>query len=97
MNVTADYAEPRGLDDSKIEGRELNWQALRAGLLKNAAEEALDQAHQFKAEGKFEQALGKYIWYHNHALEIDESQCGSLGKNTRRLYTGSRSVNYRTR
>jgi hypothetical protein len=43
---------------------------------KDQADEALDQARQLAGEGKFEQALEKHIWYHNHALEIDRSYYG---------------------
>jgi tetratricopeptide (TPR) repeat protein len=43
---------------------------------KNKADEALDQARQFTAEGKFQEALERHIWYHNHALEISPSHYG---------------------
>lgn len=42
----------------------------------NSADEALEQAQQLTAEGKFEEALQKHIWYHNHALEIDPALYG---------------------
>lgn len=36
---------------------------------KDEAEEALNAARQLAAEGKYEQALEKQVWFHNHALE----------------------------
>ena len=43
---------------------------------KDEADEALEQAQQFAAQGKFEEALQKHIWYHDHALEINEAHYG---------------------
>jgi hypothetical protein len=43
---------------------------------KDKADEALEQAQQFAAQGKFEEALQKHIWYHDHALEINEAHYG---------------------
>ena len=43
---------------------------------KDKADEALDQAREYAAEGKFEEALEKHIWYHNHALEINQAHYG---------------------
>lgn len=40
------------------------------------AREALDQARQFATEGKFEEALAKHVWFHNHALEVQRSYYG---------------------
>jgi hypothetical protein len=40
------------------------------------ADEALKQAYQLAADGKFEEALQKHICYHNHALEIDPAHYG---------------------
>src|ERR1051326_1632083 len=37
---------------------------------KDAAEAALSDAKRLPAEGKFEQALQKHVWFHNHALEM---------------------------
>jgi tetratricopeptide (TPR) repeat protein len=36
----------------------------------------LEQALQFAAQGKFEEALQKHIWYHDHALEINQAHYG---------------------
>jgi hypothetical protein len=36
----------------------------------------LEQALQFAAQGKFEEALQKHIWYHDHALEINPAHYG---------------------
>ena len=43
---------------------------------KDKADEALKQAYQLAAEGKFEEALQKHIWYHDHALEINQAHYG---------------------
>jgi len=43
---------------------------------KDRAENALDQAERLAEEGKYQEALEKHIWYHNHALEINEAQYG---------------------
>ena len=43
---------------------------------KDKADEALEQALQYAAQGKFEEALQKHIWYHDHALEINEAHYG---------------------
>ena len=43
---------------------------------KDKADEALEQAQQFAAQGKFEEALQKHIWYHDHALEINQAHYG---------------------
>lgn len=40
------------------------------------AEDALNQARQLAREGKFEEALQKHIWFHDHALEIRPSYYG---------------------
>jgi hypothetical protein len=42
----------------------------------NKADEALEQAQQLAAQGKFEEALAKHIWYHDHALEFDPAAYG---------------------
>jgi tetratricopeptide (TPR) repeat protein len=38
--------------------------------------DALEQARQLAAAGKFEEALQKHIWFHNHALEVDPAYYG---------------------
>lgn len=43
---------------------------------KNIADEALDAARQLAAEGKFQEALEKHIWFHDHSLEVDRSFYG---------------------
>lgn len=43
---------------------------------KDGAEEALNAARSLAAEGKFEQALEKQVWFHNHALEVNPSYYG---------------------
>ena len=43
---------------------------------RDKADEALAQAQQFAAQGKFEEALQKHIWYHDHALEINQAHYG---------------------
>jgi hypothetical protein len=43
---------------------------------RDRAKESLDGAKQLAAEGKFQEALEKYIWFHDHALEVDESYYG---------------------
>ena len=40
----------------------------------NAATEALNEAKRLTREGKYEEALQKHIWYHEHALEVDPRQ-----------------------
>lgn len=40
------------------------------------AEQALDAARQLADEGKYEQALEKHVWFHDHALEVDDSYGG---------------------
>jgi hypothetical protein len=40
------------------------------------AEIALDDACRLANEGRFEEALEKHVWFHNHALESDEAQYG---------------------
>jgi hypothetical protein len=36
----------------------------------------LDQARQLASQGKYEEALEKHIWFHNHALEVRPSYYG---------------------
>jgi tetratricopeptide (TPR) repeat protein len=43
---------------------------------KDAAEAALNAARRLAAEGNYEQALEKHIWFHNHALEVRPSYYG---------------------
>lgn len=43
---------------------------------KNRADEAFDAAKRLAAEGKFPEALAKHIWFHDHALEVDQSYYG---------------------
>ena len=43
---------------------------------KDTAREALDAANQLAAEGKFPEALAKHIWFHDHALEVDQAYYG---------------------
>ena len=43
---------------------------------KDQAENALDEARRLAAQGKFEEALGKHVWFHNHALEVRSSYYG---------------------
>jgi len=45
-------------------------------MSKDRAKEVFDAAKQLAAEGKFREALEKHIWFHDHALEIDESYYG---------------------
>lgn len=40
-------------------------------LPQDRADEALRQAQDLADEGKYEEALQKHIWYHDHALEVD--------------------------
>lgn len=40
------------------------------------AEQVLDAARQLADEGRYDQALEKHVWYHDHALEVDESHAG---------------------
>jgi hypothetical protein len=40
------------------------------------AEQALDAARQLADEGKYEQALERHVWFHDHALEVDDSYGG---------------------
>ena|SRR4028119_179738 len=42
----------------------------------NAATEALREAKRLTSEGKYEEALQKHLWYHEHATEIDPHQSG---------------------
>lgn len=42
----------------------------------DAAEEALNAARRFFAEGKFEEALEKHVWFHDHALHVRPSYYG---------------------
>lgn len=42
----------------------------------NAATEALREAQRFTREGKYEEALQKHLWYHEHATKLDPSQSG---------------------
>jgi len=43
---------------------------------KDKADEAREQALQFAAQGKFEEALQKHIWYHDHALDVNQAHYG---------------------
>lgn len=43
---------------------------------KDEAEEALNAARRLAAEGKYEQALEKQVWFHKHALETRPSYYG---------------------
>jgi tetratricopeptide (TPR) repeat protein len=38
---------------------------------RDRADEALQQAQDLADEGKYEEALQKHIWYHDHALEVN--------------------------
>ena len=40
------------------------------------ARQALDEARQLGREGRYEEALQKHMWFHDHALEIDPSWSG---------------------
>jgi hypothetical protein len=42
----------------------------------DTAKDALEEARQFAAQGKFEEALQRHIWFHDHALEIRQSYYG---------------------
>lgn len=42
----------------------------------NKAEQALDAARRLADEGKYEQALERHVWFHDHALEVDDSYGG---------------------
>jgi hypothetical protein len=37
---------------------------------------ALDEARSLAAEGKYEAALEKHVWFHDHALDVDKSHYG---------------------
>ncbi len=43
---------------------------------KDEAEDALSAARRLAAEGEFERALEKHVWFHNHGLEADPSYYG---------------------
>jgi hypothetical protein len=43
---------------------------------KDDAEDALRAARRLAAEGKFEQALEKHVWFHHHALEVNPGYYG---------------------
>ena len=43
---------------------------------KDTAREALNAARRYAEEGKYEQALEKHVWFHDHALKIRPSYCG---------------------
>jgi hypothetical protein len=45
-------------------------------MRQDRAKEAFDAAKQLAAEGKFQEALEKHIWFHDNALTIDESYYG---------------------
>jgi hypothetical protein len=40
------------------------------------ADDALNEARELAREGRFEEALQKHIWYHDHALEINPAHYG---------------------
>src|SRR6185503_2215938 len=40
------------------------------------AQEALNEARQFAEDGKFEEALDRHVWFHEHALEVRPSYYG---------------------
>jgi hypothetical protein len=42
----------------------------------NRADDALEAAQKLASDGKYEEALQKHIWYHKHALELDQAQYG---------------------
>ena len=42
----------------------------------NAATEALREAQRLTSEGKYEEALQKHLWYHEHAEAIEPSHAG---------------------
>lgn len=44
--------------------------------LATLADDALETAQKLACDGKYEEALQKHIWYHQHALEIDQAQYG---------------------
>jgi tetratricopeptide (TPR) repeat protein len=43
---------------------------------KDQAESALDEARRLAAQGKFQEALEKHVWFHDHALEVRPSYYG---------------------
>ncbi len=43
---------------------------------KNPASQACEDAEKFAKDGKFAEALARHIWFHDHALEFDESYYG---------------------
>jgi hypothetical protein len=43
---------------------------------KDDPKDALTAARRLAEEGKFEQALEKHVWFHNHALDVDQSYYG---------------------
>ena len=45
-------------------------------MSKDRATAALDAAKRFASQGKFDAALKKHIWFHNHALKIRKSYYG---------------------
>jgi tetratricopeptide (TPR) repeat protein len=40
------------------------------------ADDALEAAQKLAAQGKYDEALQKHIWYHKHALDVDRAQYG---------------------
>ena len=50
--------------------------ALCACSPRDRAKDPLDQARQLASQGKFEEALQKHIWIHNHALELNPAYYG---------------------
>jgi hypothetical protein len=82
-------ANPRGQDwifALKIDNVEVKLGVRLVALLvlplvccyggKDEADKALEQACEFASQGKFEEALQKHIWYHDHALEINQAHYG---------------------
>lgn len=45
-------------------------------MAKDKAKAALDAAKSLASQGKFNAALKKHVWFHNHALEVDEAYYG---------------------
>ena len=44
--------------------------------MRNKAKKALDDARRFADEGRYDEALEKHIWFHEHALDHDSSFYG---------------------
>jgi hypothetical protein len=50
--------------------------AVMSSCLASEADDALEAAQKLTAEGKYDEALQKHVWYHKHALDVDRAQYG---------------------